>query len=104
MQVATGKSNSEGEARRKAESGCGAEEESGVLVHGGEREGGERPRAQPETWAQVEEGPGGPSARWREGRAGTARGGVPRCSDPRPFSGRVGIHLRAANQCSGILK
>lgn len=98
MQVATGKSNSEGEARRKAESGCGAEEESGVLVHGGER-----PSAQPETWAQVEEGPGGPGAR-REGRAGAARGGVPRCSDPRPFSGRVGIHLRATNQCSGILK
>ena len=45
MQVATGKSNSEGEARRKAESGCGAEEESGILVHGGEREGGEIGRA-----------------------------------------------------------
>lgn len=60
MQVATRKSNLEGEARRKAESGCGAEEESGVLVHGGEREGGETPRAQLETWAQVEEGLGVP--------------------------------------------
>lgn len=72
MQVATGKSNSEGEARRKAESGCGAEEESGILVHGGEREGGERPRAQPETWAQVEEGPGGVPVHSGE-RAGRAQ-------------------------------